>query len=76
VKKTDFGGKKAAYSVAMSKETGCIVMIRIETDDSLKVMGSLDREQSLLMAKDIQEWSGTVSEAVGQAVKPKLSLVS
>lgn len=75
MKKTNFGGKRQ-YSVAMSQETGCIVMIQINPDESLKVMGSLDREQSLNLAHELIAWTASIDKAVDKAVKPKLSLVN
>jgi hypothetical protein len=68
VKKTDFG--KPAFSVAMSIETGCIVMTRT-LGEQVKVMGSLTREQSIEFAKSITDW---VPEAAKE--RPKLSIVN
>jgi hypothetical protein len=48
--------KKPLYSVAMSKDTGCIVMVKTN-GKSVTVMGSLTREQSLDFVKGIFEWS-------------------
>ena len=48
--------KKVAYSVAMSKDTGCIVMVRTR-GKQVEVMGSLDRQQSLDFVKGILEWA-------------------
>lgn len=45
-----------SYSVAMSKDTGCIVMVRTN-GKSVSVMGSLTREQSLAFVRDIMDWS-------------------
>lgn len=47
---------KPLYSVAMSKDTGCIVMVRTN-GKVVSVMGSLTREQSLDFVKGILEWS-------------------
>jgi hypothetical protein len=48
--------KKPSYSVAMSKDTGCIVMIRTN-GKTVTVIGSLTREDSLKFVRDIMEWS-------------------
>ena len=40
----------------MSKDTGCIVMVRTNGID-VTVMGSLTREQSIDFVKDILAWS-------------------
>lgn len=48
--------KKVTYSVAMSKDTGCIVMVRTR-GKQVEVMGSLDRQQSLDFVKGILEWA-------------------
>jgi hypothetical protein len=54
--------KKPAYSVAMSKDTGCIVMIRTD-GKQVSVMGSLTREDSLNFVKSILEWSDETIKA-------------
>jgi hypothetical protein len=48
--------KKVTYSVAMSKEDGCIVMLRTR-GKQIEVMGSMTREQSTLFVKSILEWA-------------------
>lgn len=48
--------KKVTYSVAMSKETGAIVMVRTR-GKSVEVMGSMTREDSVNFVKGILEWS-------------------
>ena len=54
--------KKVTYSVAMSKDTGCIVMVRTR-GKAVEVMGSLDRQQSLDFVKGIMEWADkTIAE--------------
>ncbi len=53
---------KPAYSVAMSKDTGCIVMIKTH-GTSVSVMGSLTREDSLNFVKDILDWSDSTIKA-------------
>jgi hypothetical protein len=55
VKKTVFKDP-AAYSVAMSKDTGCIVMVRTN-GPSVTVMGSLTREDSVKFCKELVEWA-------------------
>jgi hypothetical protein len=50
---------KPEYSIAMSKDTGCIVMIRTNGKQVL-VVGSLTREESLNFVRDIMEWSKEV----------------
>lgn len=53
---------KPHYSVAMSKDTGCIVMVRTN-GKVISVMGSLDRDQSLSFVKEILEWSARTIKA-------------
>jgi hypothetical protein len=48
--------KKVQYSIAMSKDDGCIVMVRTR-GKIVEVMGSMSREQSLDLVKAIMEWS-------------------
>lgn len=50
---------KPAYSVAMSKDTGAIVMVRTN-GQKVTVMGSLSREDSLAFVKGILDWSQEV----------------
>lgn len=53
---------KSTFSVAMSKDTGCIVMIRTN-GVQVTVVGSLTREDSLNFVKDIMTWSeATIKE--------------
>ena len=54
--------KKPEYSVAMSKDTGCIVMVRTN-GKAVTVVGSLTREDSLSFVKDIMEWSDATIRA-------------
>jgi hypothetical protein len=54
--------KKPDYSVAMSKETGCIVMVRTN-GKQVSVVGSLTREDSLQFVKSIMEWSDETIKA-------------
>lgn len=54
--------KKPNYSVAMSKETGCIVMIRTN-GQKVTVIGSLTREESLDFVKGIFEWADATIQA-------------
>ncbi len=53
MKKTEF--TKPEYSVAMSQDTGCIVMVE-KRGDKVKVMGSLTHEDSLKFANDVLKW--------------------
>lgn len=54
--------KKPQFSVAMSKDTGCIVMVRTN-GKQVSVVGSLTREDSLNFVKDILEWSEATIKA-------------
>ena len=54
--------KKVTYSIAMSKETGAIVMVRTR-GKVVEVMGSMTREQSMDFVKGILEWSETTIKA-------------
>ena len=58
---------KTTYSVAMSKDTGCIVMVKVKGQD-VKVMGSLTREQSLAFVKDILDWSNDTIRKEGPRI--------
>jgi hypothetical protein len=53
-KKSEFTGRPA-YSVAMSKEDGCIVMVKTN-GGQVTVMGSLTRDESLKFADGIHQW--------------------
>ena len=46
----------SAFSVAMSADTGCIVMVRTNGKKAT-VIGSLTREQSLKFSRDLIDWS-------------------
>jgi hypothetical protein len=72
MKKTVFD--KPAYSVAMSQDTGCIVMVKT-TGRKVEVMGSLTHEDSLKFAQGILDW---IPEAVRgiHDVQPPLKLVN
>ena len=48
--------KRTFYSVAVSKETGCIVMVRTN-GKVISVVGSLDRKQTLGFVSQIMDWS-------------------
>ena len=50
--------KKVTYSVAMSKDTGCIVMVRTR-GKAVEVMGSMTREDSVDFVKGILTWADT-----------------
>ncbi len=54
--------KKVTYSVAMSKETGTIVMVRTR-GKAVEVMGSMTREDSVNFVKAILEWSDETIKA-------------
>jgi hypothetical protein len=77
MKKTQFG--KPEFSVAMSLETGCIVMVKM-INDKQSVCGSLTRDDSLKFAQGILDWRAeTVLDAQVVPVepeKPKLTLVN
>ena len=53
-KKSEFTGRPA-YSVAMSQEDGCIVMVKTN-GKQVTIMGSLTRDMSLKFADSIQQW--------------------
>jgi hypothetical protein len=71
MKKTVF--PKAAFSVAMSLETGCIVMVRARGDKQ-EIMGSLTREDSLKFAQGLLDWIPEAAQA--PEPRPKLTLVN
>jgi len=48
--------KESTYSIAMSKETGAIVMVRTN-GKNVTVIGAMTREQSLDLVKGIMEWT-------------------
>jgi hypothetical protein len=48
--------KKVQYSIAMSKDTGAIVMVRTR-GQKVEVMGSMSRDQSMEFVQGIIEWS-------------------
>ena len=48
--------KESQYSVAMSKDTGAIVMVRTN-GKKVTVVGSLTREDSLAFVTGIMEWA-------------------
>jgi len=54
MKKTDF----ATYSVALSEDTGCIVMVKTDGRNAT-VIGSLTRDQTLSMADAVRAWLPT-----------------
>lgn len=73
MKKTQFA--KPEYSVAMSVETGCIVMVK-KGPRGAEVIGSLSREDSLRFCQGLIEWIPEVLLAESIAETPKLSLVN
>jgi hypothetical protein len=64
MKKTVFD--KPAYSVAMSQETGCIVMVKTE-GRKVSVIGSLDRAMSMKFADGVLQW---MPEALRAQLEP------
>lgn len=74
-KKSEFTGRPE-FSVAMSQDTGCIVMVR-KLGAKVNVMGSLTREQSVEFAKSLIDWRETIALGVSKAIetKPKLTVV-
>jgi hypothetical protein len=68
MKKTNFGPSALDLSVAMSEETGCIVIVR----DGNRVVGSLTREQSVAFAEAIIHF---VPPIMAEPAKPRLTLV-
>jgi hypothetical protein len=54
MKKTVFKDP-TAYSVAMSRDTGCIVMVQTR-GQAITVMGSLTREDSVKFCKELVAW--------------------
>lgn len=51
----------------MSKDTGCFVLLQVDGEQT-KVLGSLDRDQSVKLARDILNWKPEVSQDVKKAV--------
>jgi hypothetical protein len=64
---------KPEFSVAMSLETGCIVMVR-SLRSKQEVMGSLTRADSIKFAHGILDWAPEAVQA--EPEKPKLTLVN
>ena len=60
MKKTQFPNP-ASYSVAMSTETGCIVMVR-DSGKERTICGSLTRQDSIKFAIELMEWGQTPDE--------------
>ena len=56
---------KPTFSVALSQETGCSVMVR-GNGEKMTVMGSLDREASLKFAEDVSHWMPDAAREVPQ----------
>jgi hypothetical protein len=79
MKKTHF--PKAEYQVAISLETGCIVMVK-SSGGKQSVMGSLGRAESMAFAQSILDWrQSTVLDNDARMVpveaeQPKLTLVN
>ena len=56
--------EKPIFTMAMSERTGCLVMVRT-TGDEVKVIGSLPRAESQMLADRIRNWrEQTVLDAV------------
>ena len=70
-KKSEFTGRPS-YSVAMSQDTGCIVMVKTNGKD-VTVMGSLTRDMSLKFADSIQQW---MPEALKREPEPAVETVN
>jgi hypothetical protein len=65
---------KSVFSVAMSQETGCIVMVRTN-GHQVTVIGSLKREESLGFADSVIDWEAApepekLSADEQQSVRP------
>lgn len=77
--------QKSAFSVAMSQETGCIVMVRT-LGDRATIIGSLTREDSLAFADSVIDWeldvpapldameagAKSIDEAIHAEIKPRV----
>lgn len=69
--------KKPDYSVAMSRDTGCVVMVRTNGTKAT-VIGSLTREDSLAFADGVIDWESDepspndVLEAAAKEAAPRL----
>lgn len=64
---------KSTFSVAMSQETGCIVMVRTN-GHQVTVIGSVTRDDSLKFAQSMIDWvKGSTPEKLAeseQSVRP------
>ena len=60
--------KKVTYSIAMSKEDGCIVMVRTR-GKQVEVMGSMTRDQSMDFVQGILEWTKEVIKEDGPRIQ-------
>lgn len=63
--------KASTYSIAMSQETGAIVMVRTN-GTKVTVIGALSREDSINFVKDIMTWTSKVVRDDG----PRLQLIN
>jgi hypothetical protein len=61
---------KPTFSIAMSMETGCIVMTRTN-GQKVTVIGSVPREQSCAFANELLEWMPE-GAPVAEPDKPRL----
>jgi hypothetical protein len=59
--------KESTYSVAMSKETGAIVMLRTN-GKKVSVIGSMSREDSLGFVEGIMKWSASTIREEGPRI--------
>ena len=74
MKKSQFD--KPEFSVAMSLETGCVVMVR-SLRSKQEVCGSLSREDSMKFALGILDWAPeNVQAEPPKPESPKLHLVN
>jgi hypothetical protein len=62
--------KKPTYSVAMSTETGCIVMTR-SNGQKISVVGALTREETVAFCESVFDW-GAQSAMASEPDPPRL----
>ena len=55
--------KKVVYSIAMSKEDGCLVMVRTR-GKQVEIVGSVTREQSEVIAEGVLDWNASPLEQI------------
>ena len=71
MKKSEFTGRPA-YSVAMSQEDGCIVMVKTN-GKQVTIMGSLTRDMSLKFADSVLQW---MPEALKRTPEPAVDAIN